>query len=89
MEVLGNGSSEKTNPIQSQSPSIGRKSKGTAGHIVNPEALRPGYLKKQSQFLKGQNDIKAVFIMGYEDSDRPGRPKNKANSNPIKANFKV
>jgi hypothetical protein len=46
---------------------------------VSPE----GYLKKQSQFSKGQNDVNAVFIMVYGDLDGPGHRKNKANSKPI------
>ena len=36
-------------------------------------------LKKQTQFPKGQNDVKSVSIMVYGDFDGPGRRKNKAN----------
>jgi len=35
-------------------------------------------LKKQSQFAKGQNDVRAVLITGYGDFDGPGWRKNKA-----------
>ena len=44
-------------------------------------------LKKQSQFLKGQNDVKSILTMVYGDFGVPRRLKNKANSKPIKANF--
>ena len=50
---------QKNKPNQSQSPSIGRKSKGTAGQIINPGGIRPAYLKKQSQFAEGSNGRKA------------------------------
>jgi len=36
-------------------------------------------LKKQSQFAKGQNDVKSILIMVYEDFDGLGLRKNKAN----------
>jgi len=35
-------------------------------------------LKKQSQFLKGQNDAKQVMTKVYGDLNEPGRRKNKA-----------
>jgi len=35
-------------------------------------------LKKQSQFAKGQNDVRAVLIMAYDGFDGPGWQKNKA-----------
>jgi hypothetical protein len=35
-------------------------------------------LKKQSQFLKGQNDVKSIVAMVYGDFDGPGRRENKA-----------
>ncbi len=54
---------------------------------VNPEVLRRGYLKKQSQFPKGQNDVKSILVMVYGDCDGPRRRKNKANSKPNKANL--
>jgi hypothetical protein len=38
------------------------------------------YLKKQSQFLKGQNDVKSILTMVYGDFSGPRRRKNKANS---------
>jgi len=56
---------------------------------VNPQFFRRGYLKKQSQFSKGQNDIKTVLLMVYGDFDGPRRQKNKANSKPNKANLFV
>jgi len=40
-------------------------------------------LKKQSQFLKGQNEAKIVMTRIYGDFDGPVRRKNKANSKPI------
>jgi len=41
------------------------------------------YLKKQSQFQNGQNDVKSIITMVYGDFDGPGRRKNKPNSKPI------
>jgi len=41
-------------------------------------------LKKQSQFTKGQNDVKSVLIMLYGDFNGLRRRKNKPNSKPIK-----
>jgi len=46
-------------------------------------------LKKQSQFMKGQNDVKLMLTMGYENFDGPGQRENKPNSKPIKANLKI
>ena len=46
--------------------------------MVNPEFLRRGNLKKQSQFSNGQNDVKSILIMVYGDFDGPRRRKNKA-----------
>jgi len=43
-------------------------------------------LKKQSQFSKGQNDVKSILTRSYGDFDGPERRKNKANSKPNKAN---
>ena len=43
-------------------------------------------LKKQSQFLKGQNNVNSVITKDYDKLAWFGRPKNKANSKPIKAN---
>jgi len=40
-------------------------------------------LKKQSQFVNGQNDVKSILTMSYGDFDGPGRRENKANSKPI------
>jgi len=68
-------------------PSFGRKSE-----ILSPksetdrmEAKRqiPAHfkecvLKKQTQFLQGQNDVKSVLIMVYGDFNGPRRRKNKA-----------
>ena len=42
-----------------------------------------GYLKKQSQFVKVQNDIKRVLIMVYGNFSGLRRRENKANSKPI------
>ena len=42
-----------------------------------------GSLKKQTQLYKGQNDVKLVTIMSYEDFGGTERRKNKANSKPI------
>jgi len=42
-------------------------------------------LKKQSQFAKGQNDVKSILTKSYGDFDGPGRRKNKPNSKPNKA----
>jgi hypothetical protein len=39
-------------------------------------------LKKQSQFLKGQNDANSVMIMVYGDFGGWRQQKNKANSKP-------
>ena len=41
------------------------------------------YLKKQSQFLKGQNDVSSLNTKDYDKLAWFGRPKNKANSKPI------
>ena len=53
---------------------------------VNPEFLRRGYLKKQSQFIKGDNNVIPVLVISYgNDGDymlRKTNP-NKANSKPI------
>jgi len=38
-----------------------------------------GDLKKQTQFLNGQNDAKSMLTMVYGDFDGPERRKNKAN----------
>ncbi len=46
-------------------------------------------LEKQSQFLKGRNDVKSAMTMSYRDIDGPGQRKNKPNSKPNKANFKL
>jgi len=35
-------------------------------------------LKKQSQFLKGRNDLYSIMTMVYRDLKVPGRRKNKA-----------
>jgi len=45
---------------------------------VNPVVSRRGYLKKQTQFSNGQNDVKSILIMVYGVLSGPGRPKNKA-----------
>ena len=42
-----------------------------------------GHLKKQSQFLKGQNGVKSMLTMVYGDFSESGLRKNKANSKPI------
>ena len=57
--------------------------------IVNPEFLRSGYLKKQSQFRKGKMNTKLVNKRVYEENRCFGSKKNKANSKPIKANFNI
>ncbi len=44
--------------------------------------IAKGNLKKQSQYLKVQNDVKSVLIMVYGDLGDFGRRKNKANSKP-------
>jgi len=44
-------------------------------------------LKKQTQFLKGQDDVNSFFTKKYDKLTWFGRPKNKANSKPNKANF--
>jgi len=43
-------------------------------------------LKKQSQFSKGQNDVKSVITMEYGKDDNWRRRENKPNSKPNKAN---
>jgi hypothetical protein len=53
--------------------------------IFVPLCLWP-YLKKQSQFLKGQNDVKSILTMVYGDFNGLRQRKNKPNSKPIKAN---
>ena len=45
---------------------------------VNP-CLTESELKKQSQFFKGQNDVKSILIMVYGDFDGPSQRKNKPN----------
>ena len=45
---------------------------------VNP-CLTESDLKKQSQFLGGQNDVKSILIMVYENLDGWMQQKNKAN----------
>ena len=55
--ILSGFGRQKTNPIQSQTkPILGKgKSKKAKGKMkVNPEFLRRGYLKKQSQFAGGK-----------------------------------
>ena len=70
---------EKTNPILGKG-----KSKKAKGKIrVNPAVFRDSDLKKQSQFSKGQNNVKSILTMSYGDFDGPGRRENKANSKPI------
>jgi len=46
-------------------------------------------LKKQSQFIKGQNNAKSLQAMVYGDFNGRRLLKNKANSKPNKANFKI
>jgi len=63
-----------------------RPSAGNPKHeALNPNELKECDLKKQSQFLKGQNDAMPVMTMVYGDFDGPRRQKNKANSKPIPA----
>ena len=50
---------------------------------VNP-CLTESYLKKQTQFVEWQNDVKSILTMVYGDFNGPGRRKNKANSKPIR-----
>jgi hypothetical protein len=45
-------------------------------------------LKKQSQFLEGQNDVNLVMTRIYGDFNGRRRRKNKANSRKNKANSK-
>jgi len=40
--------------------------------------MRKRNLKKQSQYSKGQNDVKSVFTMVYGDLGGPEQRKNKA-----------
>jgi len=40
--------------------------------------MRKSNLKKQSQFAKGQNDVKLALTMVYRDIGGLGRRKNKA-----------
>ncbi|MGB2864435.1 MAG: hypothetical protein WBC05_13995, partial [Sedimentisphaerales bacterium] len=40
--------------------------------------MKKSDLKKQSQFPKGQNDVKSILIMGYGDFDGSRQRKNKA-----------
>jgi len=47
------------------------------------------HLKKQSQFLKGQNDVNLIMTMVYGEYDELRRRKNKANSKPNKANLSI
>jgi len=54
---------------------------------TNPISVSPqifwglkGYLKKQTQFQNGQNDVTSIITMFYGDFDVPGRRENKANS---------
>jgi len=55
--------------------------------MVNPEFLQRGYLKKQSQFPKGQNNVKSILSMLYGDYNGPRRRKNKPNSKPKQSQF--
>ena len=45
--------------------------------------MKKGDLKKQSQFLTGQNDVKSVFTVIYGDCNGPRPRKNKAKTKPI------
>ena len=45
--------------------------------------MRKSNLKKQTQFSKGQNNVKSILIMVYGDFDGPRQRKNKPNSKPI------
>ena len=56
---------------------------------VNPEFLRMGDLKKQTQFQNGQNDVKSVLIMCYGGLDGPWRRKNKANQSQFWGKAKI
>jgi len=55
--------------------------------IANAQFLRRGYLKKQTQFSNGRNDVKSILTMFYGDFNGQGRRENKANSKPNKANL--
>ena len=44
----------------------------------NPKRVEKVHLKKQTQFLKGQNDVKSVLTMDYGEFDGPGQRENKA-----------
>ena len=44
---------------------------------VNP-CLKECYLKKQTQFIMGQNDVKSIIIMIYGDLGGSGRQKKQS-----------
>ena len=69
--ILGGFWQRKTNPIQSQS----YLAPSTAGGLKT-------YLKKQSQFLIGENDVNLTFTMTYGDFNGRRTLKNKPNSKP-------
>ncbi|HUT45807.1 MAG TPA: hypothetical protein VMX36_05945 [Sedimentisphaerales bacterium] len=46
-------------------------------------------MKKQSQFVPARNDANSYMKGDYDNKPASGAEENKANSNPIKANFKV
>jgi len=44
-------------------------------------------LKKQTQFAKGQNDVKSILTMGYGEFGGPGRRKNKPNQSQFRTQW--
>jgi hypothetical protein len=70
---------EKTKPILGK----GKSKKAKVKMRVNPELLRIGNLKKQSQSLKGQNGVNSYMKGYYGKITAFVARKNKANSKPI------
>ncbi|MFC1795242.1 hypothetical protein ACFL3Q_16855 [Planctomycetota bacterium] len=69
------GQFEKTKPISRKGKS--KKAKGKMR--VNPELLRRCYLKKQSQYHKGQINVNIEYIKCYDRFSSLRVRKNKAN----------
>jgi len=56
--------------------------------MVNPEFLRPGDLKKQSQFAGGQIGVNIYLKGNYDNKPACGHGKNKANDRPSAGKLK-
>ena len=70
----------KTKPIAGLWPKI---------RSTKRETSWKGYLKKQTQFLKGWNDAMLVIAMVYDNLDGSGQRKTKPIQSQNKANFRI